>query len=90
MLKTNNMRAEAILDHRKVGRSHQFLVHWEGYSDLEDSWVEEADTDGEMVRAYMEELEKEMGENKAHKVGTESTTPSPKSRGGRNADQGCI
>src|SRR5438876_6537736 len=28
---------EAILDHRKVGRSRQFLVHWEGYSDTEDS-----------------------------------------------------
>ena len=24
---------EAILDHRKVRRSRQFLVHWEGYSD---------------------------------------------------------
>jgi len=32
---------EAILDHHNVGRSHQFLVHWEGYSDTEDSWVKE-------------------------------------------------
>jgi len=76
---------EAILDHRKVGRSRQFLVHWEGYSDTEDSWVKEKDIDAEMVRVYFEELEKEKGENKAHKVDTQTTTPSPKSMGGRSA-----
>lgn len=76
---------EAILDHRKVGRSHQFLVHWEGYSDTEDSWVKEGEIDPEMVRTYLEELEKEKGDNKAHKVGTRTTTPSPKSTGGRSA-----
>jgi len=76
---------EAILDHRKVGRSCQFLVHWEGYSDTEDSWVKEGDIDAEMVRVYFEGLEKEKGENKAHKVGTQTTTPSPKSTGGRSA-----
>ena len=76
---------EAILDHRKVGRSRQFLVHWEGYSDTEDSWVKERDIDAEMVRAYSEELGKEKGDNKAHKVGTQATTPSPKSMGGRSA-----
>ena len=62
---------EAILDHRKVGRSRQFLVHWEGYSDTEDSWVKEGDIDAEMVRVYLEGLEKEKGENEAHKVGTQ-------------------
>jgi len=76
---------EAILDHRKVGRSRQFLVHWEGYSDTEDSWVKEGDIDAEMVRVYFEGLEKEKGENKAHKVGTQTTTPSRKSTGGRSA-----
>jgi hypothetical protein len=76
---------EAILDHRKVGTSRQFLVHWEGYSDMEDSWVKEKDIDGEMVRVYLDGLEKEKGENKAHKVGTQTTTPSPKSTGGRSA-----
>jgi hypothetical protein len=44
---------EAILDHRNVGRSRQFLVHWEGYSDLEDSWVKEEDIDGESLRRYL-------------------------------------
>jgi len=76
---------EAILDHRKVGRSRQFLVHWEGYSDMEDSWVKERDIDREMVRAYLEQLDGEMGDNKAHKVDTQTTTPSPKSTGGRSA-----
>jgi hypothetical protein len=60
-------------------------VHWEGYSDTEDSWVKEVDIDAEMVRVYFEELEKEKGDNKAHKVGTQTTTPSPKSTGGRSA-----
>jgi len=30
-------------------------------------------------------LEKEKGDNKAHKVGTQTTTLSPKSTGGRSA-----
>jgi len=49
-----------------VGRSHQFLVHWEGYSDTEDSWVKEEDMDAEMVQVYFEKLEKETGENKIY------------------------
>ena len=65
---------EAIPDHRKVGNSRQFLVHWEGYSDLEDSWIKEKDIDGEIVRVYPAGLEKERGENKAHKVGTQTAT----------------
>ena len=67
---------EAILDHRKVGRSRQFLVHWEGYSDTEDSWVKERDIDEDMVRAYFEGLEIEKGDNDAQ---------SPKGRRGRSA-----
>ena len=69
---------EAILDHRKVGRSHQVLVHWEGYADTEDSWVKERDVDPQMVQAYFEMLENENSENKANKVGAQATTPSPK------------
>jgi hypothetical protein len=52
------------------------LVHWEGYSDTEDSWVKEVDIDPEMVKAYLEELEVETRKN---------TTPSPKLRRGRSA-----
>ena len=76
---------EAILDHRKVGRSRQFLVHWEGYSDTEDSWVKERDIDAEMVRAYFEGLGTEKGDNEAHEVEHPTTTPSPKGRRGRSA-----
>ena len=45
----------------------------------------EKDIDAEMVRVFFEGLEKEKGENEAHKVGTQTTTPSPKSTGGRSA-----
>ena len=76
---------EAILDHRKVRRSRRFLVHWEGYADTENSWVKEKDIDPEMVRVYIEMLENEKGENKANKVGTQTTTPSPKITEGRSA-----
>jgi hypothetical protein len=53
------------------------LVHWEGYSDVEDSWVKEVDIDSEMVKAYFEELDAEKA----------NTTPSSKSklRRGRSA-----
>ena len=78
---------EAILDHHEVGRSRQLLVHWEGYSDTEDSWVKEGDIDTEMVRAYFEELENEVGDNRAHKVGIQTTSHHQKVREG--GVQGC-
>ena len=74
----NQYLVEAILDHRTMGRrskKREFLVHWEGYSDVEDSWVKEVNLDPEMVKAYLEDLE-------AEKV---NTTASPKLRGGRSA-----
>ena len=81
----NQYIVEAILDHRKHGRTRQFLVHWEGYADTDDCWVLERDIDGELVRAYLEKLDGEMGDNKAHKAGTQTATPSPKGTGGRSA-----
>ena len=65
------------------------MVHWEGYADTDDSWVLERDIDGELVQAYLEELDGEKGDNKAHKVDTRTTTPSPKSTGGRSARTRC-
>ena len=47
---------EAILDHRTVRRKREFLVHWEGYADVEDSWVKEADIDPKIVKAYLENV----------------------------------
>ena len=69
----NPYTVEAILDHRTVRRKREFLVHWEGYSDTEDSWVKKVDIDPEMMKAYLEGLE------------LENATPSPKSRRGRSA-----
>jgi len=71
----NQYIVEAILDHRTVRRKREFLVHWEGYSDVEDSWVKEVDIDPERVKAYLEGLEAEKA----------NTTPSPKLRRGRSA-----
>jgi Chromo (CHRromatin Organisation MOdifier) domain len=66
----NQYMVEAILNQPKTGRTRHFLMRWEGYSDTDDSWVKEGDIDEEMVRAYLEELGNEMGENKVHKGGT--------------------
>lgn len=79
-------------NHRTIRRKRQFLVHWEGYADIEDSWVKEGDIDPEMVKVYLEGLEKDMtskekskSDNKAHKVDIQNTTPSPVLRRGRSA-----
>ena len=72
----NQYIVEAILDHPIVCRKREFLVHWEGYSDIEDSWVKEVDIDAEMVKVYLEGLDREMVAN---------TTPSPKLRRERSA-----
>ena len=73
---------KAILDHRKFGRTRQFLVHWEGYPDTDDSWVLERDIDEGLVRVYLQELENEMSNNTAHELDTQTTTPSSKCMGG--------
>jgi hypothetical protein len=52
-------------------KKREFLVHWEGYSNIEDSWVKKVNIDAEMVKAYLEGLEAE-----------KQTTPSPKLRRG--------
>ena len=74
----NQYIVEAILDHRtgRKSRKREFLVHWEGYADVEDSWVKEIDVDPEMVKAYFEGLDDESQVN---------STPSPKRRRGRSA-----
>jgi hypothetical protein len=59
MPRTTSILSDAILDHRVVCRKRGFLVHWEGYSDIEDSWVKEADIDPEMVKAFLEGLDRE-------------------------------
>jgi hypothetical protein len=53
-------------------RKREFLVHWNGHLDVEDSWVKEVDIDPEMVKAYLDRLEAEKA----------NTTSSPKLRRG--------
>jgi hypothetical protein len=73
----NQYLVEAILDHRtgRGNRKWEFLVHWEGYSDVDDSWVKEVDIDPEMVSAYFEGLDAEKPLN--------ATPSSSKSKGRR-------
>ena len=71
----NQYIVEAILDHQIDWKKREFLVHWEGYSDIKDSWVKEVDIDPEMVKAYFESLDREK----------EKSMPSPKLRRGRSA-----
>ena len=75
----NQYIVEAILDYRIDRRKREFLLHWEGYLDIEDSWVKEVDIDPEVVKVYIEGLQLEKG----------NTTPSPKSRRGRSARTPC-
>jgi hypothetical protein len=79
-MEDNQYIVEAILDHCTVCRKRQFLVHWEGYSDIEDSWVKEVDIDPEMVKVYFESLEIENQNAKP---------PSPKLRRARSARTPC-
>ena len=73
----NQCLVEAILDHRtgRKSKKREFLVHWEGYANVDDSWVKEIDIDPEIVKAYFESLDAEKGD----------TTPSPKLTRGRSA-----
>ena len=71
----NQYIVEAILDHRMDRKKREFLVHWEGYSDIEDSWVKEVDIDPKMVKAFFEGLDQKK----------ENSTPLPKLRRGRSA-----
>ena len=34
---------ESILRHCRWGRGTEYLVHWRGYDEAEDSWVQEQD-----------------------------------------------
>ena len=34
---------KSILRHRWRGRVTEYLVHWHGYNEVEDSWVQEQD-----------------------------------------------
>ena len=53
----NQYIVEKIKDHRKVGRGMQFLVHWQGYPNSEDSWIARKDINEDLVREYLESLD---------------------------------
>ena len=55
----NQYIVDKLRDHRKIGRTRQFLVHWLGYPDSEDSWEPERNINKEIVRDYLKRLEDE-------------------------------
>ena len=51
---------EKILDHRTVRRQREYLVHWLGYPELDDSWVKEKDMhSSDLVQEYWTRIEEE-------------------------------
>jgi Chromo (CHRromatin Organisation MOdifier) domain len=40
---------ERILDAKKIGRGHRYLVRWKGYGQEDDSWVSGAELKGTHV-----------------------------------------
>ena len=42
---------ESIIDHRTHGRSHQFLVKFQGYPDYYDRWIASKELEGDSARA---------------------------------------
>jgi hypothetical protein len=45
-------KVESIVDHRKRCGKNQYLVHWLGWEDAQDSWVNEEDIDEKLVLEY--------------------------------------
>ena len=43
---------ESIVDHRTRRGKNQYLVHWLGWEDAQDSWVNEEDIDEKLVLEY--------------------------------------
>ena len=53
---------EEIRDIREKRRKKEYLVHWKGYPDSDDSWVKEEDIDDEIVKDYHLKLVQEEGQ----------------------------
>jgi hypothetical protein len=50
---------EEIRDFKDRRGKKEYLVHWKGYPDSDDSWVKEEDIDGEIVEEYKMKLAQE-------------------------------
>ena len=49
---------EKILEQRTTQRGREFFVKWFYYPASDNSWIKEKDfADGEMIKAYMDDLE---------------------------------
>jgi len=51
---------EAIVDHRDIREHREYLVHWLGYPNSDDSWVKENDLHAtNLLEEYLAAIEKE-------------------------------
>ena len=55
----NQYEIEEIVGHRSRKRKREYLVHWLGYPQSDNQWINERDIDPEMIRAYRMGVEKE-------------------------------
>ena len=57
---------EAIVDHRDIRGHREYLVHWLGYPNSDDSWVRENDLHvANLLEEYLAAIEKEEQDNEA-------------------------
>ena len=57
---------EVIVDHRDIRRRREYLVHWLGYPNSDDSWVKEKDLHAtDLLEEYLAVIEKEEQNNEA-------------------------
>ena len=57
---------ETILDHRDIRGRREYLVHWLGYPNSDDSWVKEKDLHtANLLEEYLAAIEKEKHDNEA-------------------------
>ena len=57
----NEYEIERILDHCDVWNRREYLVHWLGYPDSDDSWVKDSDMNvPELLQDYWKEVQAEI------------------------------
>ena len=62
---------EAILNHRKIGKTTEYLIKWVGYDDSENTWEPEKnviENSKEMLQSYWDSVKEKAKNKKAEKA----------------------